>query len=75
MSRELSSWPPRVLFWCAAAVVGPRQVWVHRQYINPENISYIEIAQSAREAGWRQIPGTHYFIWQQLWLIAAPERK
>jgi hypothetical protein len=25
--------------------------------------------------GWRQIPGTHYFIWQQPWLIAAPERK
>ncbi len=27
------------------------------------------------EDGWRQIPGTHYFIWQQPWLIAAPERK
>jgi hypothetical protein len=25
--------------------------------------------------GWRQVPGTHYFIWQQPWLIAAPERK
>ncbi len=25
--------------------------------------------------GWRQIPGTHYFIWQQPWLIAAPEKK
>ena len=22
--------------------------------------------------GWRQIPGTHHFIWQQPWLIAAP---
>jgi hypothetical protein len=25
--------------------------------------------------GWRQIPGTHHFIWQQPWLIAAPEKK
>ena len=22
--------------------------------------------------GWRQIPGTHHFIWQQPWLIAVP---
>jgi len=25
--------------------------------------------------GWRQIPGTHHFIWQQPWLIAAPEKE
>jgi hypothetical protein len=25
--------------------------------------------------GWRPIPGTHYFIWQQPLLIAAPEKK
>jgi hypothetical protein len=25
--------------------------------------------------GWRPIPGTHHFIWQQPWLIAAPDRK
>ena len=25
--------------------------------------------------GWRQIPGTHHYIWQQPWLIAAPEKK
>ena len=25
--------------------------------------------------GWRRIPGTHHFIWQQPWLIAAPEKK
>jgi hypothetical protein len=24
--------------------------------------------------GWRQIPGTHHFIWQEPWLIAAPEK-
>jgi len=33
-------------------------------------------AQAANPAdGWRQIPGTHHFIWQQRWLIAAPEKK
>jgi hypothetical protein len=25
--------------------------------------------------GWRQIPGTHHYIWQQPWLIATPEKK
>jgi hypothetical protein len=25
--------------------------------------------------GWRPIPGTHHFIWQQPWLIAEPEKK
>jgi hypothetical protein len=25
--------------------------------------------------GWRQIPGTHYFIRQEPWLIAVPEKK
>ena len=25
--------------------------------------------------GWRPIPGTHHFIWQQSWFIAAPEKK
>jgi hypothetical protein len=25
--------------------------------------------------GWRQIPGTHHFIWQQPWLIAVPQKK
>jgi hypothetical protein len=25
--------------------------------------------------GWRQIPGTHHFVWQEPWLIAAPEKK
>ena len=27
------------------------------------------------EDGWRPIPGTHHFIWQQQWFIAAPEQK
>jgi hypothetical protein len=25
--------------------------------------------------GWRQIPGTHHFVWQQPWLVATPEKK
>src|ERR1700674_2681708 len=53
MSRELSSRPSRILFWSAAVVVGLIQVWAHRHNINPDSVSYIEIAQSAREAGWK----------------------
>ncbi len=37
------------------------------------------ITRNARAAnsadGWRPIPGTRHFIWQQPWLIAAPEKK
>jgi hypothetical protein len=25
--------------------------------------------------GWRAIPGTHYFIWEEPWLIAVPPKK
>ncbi len=33
-------------------------------------------ANAANSAdGWRPIPGTLHFIWQQQWLIAAPEQK
>lgn len=33
-------------------------------------------ANAANSAdGWRPIPGTSHFIWQQQWLIAAPEQK
>jgi hypothetical protein len=53
MNSETSSRPPRVFFWCVAIVVGLIQVWAHRYNINPDSISYIEIAQSAREAGWK----------------------
>ena len=32
-----------------------------------------DVANTAE--GWRQIPGTHYFVWQQPRLIVAPEKK
>jgi hypothetical protein len=32
-------------------------------------------AVAKSEDGWRPIPGTQHFIWQQPWLIAAPEKK
>jgi hypothetical protein len=53
MSIEPWSRPLRIPFWCVAVVVGLIQVWAHRHNINPDSISYIEIAQSAREAGWK----------------------
>jgi len=43
----------RIFFWCVALVLGLLHVWAHRHSINPDSISYIEIAQSAREAGWK----------------------
>jgi len=32
-------------------------------------------AVAKSDDGWRPIPGTQHFIWQQPWLIAAPEKK
>lgn len=43
----------RIFFWCLVLIAGAVQVWAHRHDINPDSISYIEIAQSAREAGWK----------------------
>ena len=33
----------------------------------------VDVANPAE--GWWPIPGTHHFIWQQPWLIAAPEKE
>jgi 4-amino-4-deoxy-L-arabinose transferase-like glycosyltransferase len=41
----------RILFWCVAIALGFLQVWAHRNDLNPDGISYIEIGEAARRAG------------------------
>jgi hypothetical protein len=53
MKREPSNRPRRLFFWCAAIILGLLQVWAHRNDINPDGISYIEIAWAAVHTGFR----------------------
>jgi hypothetical protein len=48
----------RVFFWCLAVAVGALEVWAHRNDMNPDGISYIEMAEAAaRGAGHALVNG------------------
>jgi hypothetical protein len=53
MKRESSNRPHRLFFWCAAIILGLLQIWAHRNDINPDGISYIEIAWAAVHTGFQ----------------------
>src|SRR5437588_11835229 len=42
----------RMLFWCLAIALGALQVWAHRSEMNPDGISYIEMAEAAARGAW-----------------------
>ena len=42
----------RLLFWCLAIALGALGVWAHRNEVNPDSISYIEMAEAAAQRGW-----------------------
>ena len=41
----------RLLFWCAALLAGFLQIWAHRHDMNPDGVSYLDMATAY--AGWR----------------------
>ena len=41
-----------LLFWCLAIALGALEVWAHRNEVNPDSISYIEMAEAAAQGGW-----------------------
>lgn len=43
------------LFWCLAIALGLLQLWAHRNDINPDGISYIEMAEAAWRSGWHAL--------------------
>jgi hypothetical protein len=45
----------RLLFWCLAIALGALQVWAHRNEVNPDSISYIEMAEAAARGGWHAL--------------------
>jgi hypothetical protein len=45
----------RLIFWSLAVVLGLLQVWAHRNEMNPDGISYIELGWTAARSGLHQI--------------------
>lgn len=45
----------RLFFWCLAIALGVLQVWAHRNEMNPDGISYIEMAEAAAQGGWHAL--------------------
>jgi hypothetical protein len=43
----------RTFFWCAAIVAGFVRIWAHRHDMNPDGISYIELAAAGTRIGWK----------------------
>src|SRR5690348_3632880 len=45
----------RLFFWCLAIVLGALHVWAFRNDLNPDGISYIEMAENAMQSGWHAL--------------------
>ena len=50
----------RAFFWCLAIVLGALHVWAHRNDLNPDSISYIEMAEGAVRTGWRALVSAYW---------------
>jgi len=45
----------RTFFWGLAIVLGALHVWAHRNDLNPDSVSYIEMAEAAMRTGWHAL--------------------
>lgn len=50
----------RLFFWCLAIALGLLQLWAHRNDVNPDGISYIEMAEAARRSGWHALVNAYW---------------
>lgn len=50
----------RVFFWCLAIVLGGLHVWVYRNDLNPDSVSYIEMAEAAVGSGWHALVSAYW---------------
>lgn len=50
----------RALFWCLAIALGLLQLWAHRNDVNPDGISYIEMAEAAGRSGWHALVNAYW---------------
>lgn len=61
----------RLLFWCLAVVMGALHTWVYRNDVNPDSISYIEMAEAAVRTGWHALVSAYWSPLYPTFLSAA----
>ena len=50
----------RVFFWSLAIMLGALHVWVYRNDLNPDSVSYIEMAEGAVRSGWHALVSAYW---------------
>jgi hypothetical protein len=50
----------RLFFWCLAIMLGALHVWVYRNDLNPDSVSYIEMAEAAVRSGWHALVNAYW---------------
>lgn len=55
LTEEALSPRLRMFFWCLAIGLGALHVWVYRNDLNPDSVSYIEMAEAAVRSGWHAL--------------------
>jgi len=50
----------RVFFWCLAIVLGALHVWAYRNDLNPDSVSYIEMAEAALQSNWHALVSAYW---------------
>jgi 4-amino-4-deoxy-L-arabinose transferase-like glycosyltransferase len=50
----------RLFFWCLAIVLGALHVWVYRNDLNPDSVSYIEMAEAALRSSWHVLVNAYW---------------
>ena len=50
----------RTFFWGLAIVLGALHVWAHRNDLNPDSVSYIEMAEGAVRSGWHALINAYW---------------
>ena len=61
----------RLFFWCLAMVLGALQVWAHRNAVNPDSISYLEMAEAAAQGRWHALVNGYWSPLYPLLLSAS----
>ena len=57
---RLSKVNPRTFFWCLILALGLLRVWVHRNDVTPDSISYIEIGWATARGGLHQVINAYW---------------
>ena len=60
LSEEPQNPRLRVFFWSLAIVLGALHVWVYRNDLNPDSVSYIEMAEGAVRSGWHALVSAYW---------------